>query len=98
MTVRETVRAKSFRLLTDGKLRIHEVGNGKVSATIHGDTGTYRLGYHPRVRGGWFCTCPYRSAEMPVRREAAMCSHLLALIAVIDVQQLTTGELLPVFT
>lgn len=84
---RETVREKAVRLLADGKLRIHQVGDGKVTATIHGDTGTYRLGYHPRVPGGWYCTCPYRPSEIPAAGQYAMCSHLLALVAVIGLPQ-----------
>lgn len=105
MTVRETVRAKAGRLLLSGALRIHHVSDGKVTATIHGDTGTYRLGYHPRVPGGWYCTCPARPPRrsmtalapagmaaalgFPPPRAAGMCSHLLALVSVIEADPVT---------
>jgi hypothetical protein len=72
MPVRETTQAKAARFLLGGQLRIREMHAGRITATVAGDTGTYRLGFHPRVRGGWYCTCPSR----------VPCSHLAALQSV----------------
>lgn len=74
MPVRESVSDKAGRLLVSGSLCILELTDDRITAEIGGDTGSYRLGFHPRVRSGWFCQCP---ARVP-------CSHLFALWSVID--------------
>lgn len=72
MTVRETTKAKAGRYLLGSRLRIIEMRDGRIRAVVTGDTGTWRLGYDPRVRAGWYCLCPAR----------VLCSHLIALKSV----------------
>jgi hypothetical protein len=76
---RETTHAKALRYLIAGKLRVIRVTPDEITAVITGDTGTYRLGWHRRVRGGWYCMCP---AYTPA------CCHLIALKVVVTVPSL----------
>jgi hypothetical protein len=67
----ENAKEKSHRLLTTGRVRIHEAGRWYVSATVQGDSGNYVVTYE---RGKWVCPCAYIGA----------CSHILALRQVTD--------------
>lgn len=69
----KTARDKAFRLLTEGRLIVREVGlpshPGRIVAECRGDSGEiYMLGYDP-IREEWRCGCPARTE----------CSHLKAL-------------------
>jgi uncharacterized Zn finger protein len=68
---REHRRAKAARLLIEGRLTVLSAHQGRVRATVRGDSATYRLGFD---RGRWWCHCPARGR----------CSHLVALASVID--------------
>lgn len=72
---RETIEAKAKRYLAEGRVRLIEVSARKIDAVVHGETGTWRCGWHPKVRGGWWCICP---AHTPT------CCHLDALKLVAD--------------
>jgi uncharacterized Zn finger protein len=66
---RESAATKGRRYLTEGRLNIEHVGDGRIVASCRGDLGdVYRLGYDP-AKQEWRCTCPARQR----------CSHLVAL-------------------
>ena len=69
---RETPQAKAARYLAAGALTVVSVDGDRITATINADTGTYALGHHPRVPGGWWCGCPSRRS----------CAHIIALALV----------------
>jgi len=69
---RETVIDKARRYLASGALTVVSVDGDRITATIHADTGTWALGHHPRVAGGWWCGCPARR----------WCAHIIALALV----------------
>lgn len=79
MHVAETKEQKAQRYLSERRLIItHVVPDGKVVATCRGDGGeVYNLGWDPRGRGRWGCTC---EANADFHRE---CSHLIALKMVV---------------
>jgi uncharacterized Zn finger protein len=70
--------AKGRRLLTEGRLRVLDVGAGTASAECRGDSGmTYVLGRD--TSGRWSCSCEAKGR----------CSHLIALQLVVA---LTPGK------
>jgi uncharacterized Zn finger protein len=75
---RENAVAKGRRLLTEGRLRVLDVGAGTASAECRGDSGmTYVLGRD--TSGRWSCSCEAKGR----------CSHLIALQLVVA---LTPGK------
>ncbi len=68
----ENAEQKGRRLLTEGRLTIKAlVERGLIVAECKGDSGAiYHLGYDPRGRGEWRCSCPALGKR---------CSHLVAL-------------------
>jgi uncharacterized Zn finger protein len=71
MPGRENVQTKAHRLLKEGRITVHRVGDGSriIYAQARGDSAhIYDLGYDPRNQG-WRCTCEARGE----------CSHLVAL-------------------
>ncbi len=76
-TGRESAALKAARILVERRLTVTALHRGRITARCRGDEQTYHLGYNPTGRG-WWCHC----AEMRGR-----CSHLLALAAVVDVNQ-----------
>lgn len=76
----ETKEQKAQRYLAERRLIITAIlpPTGKVVATCRGDGGeVYQLGWDPRGRGRWGCTC---EASAVFHRE---CSHLIALKMVV---------------
>lgn len=71
----ETIEQKAHRALTEGRLVIERIHAGVIVASCRGfsDGEVYRLGYDPRGKGQWRCTCD-ASAKFHRR-----CSHLIAL-------------------
>lgn len=68
---RECAAVKGRRYLAEGRLRVESLDRVSVLASCRGMGETYRLGYR---RGGWWCECP----------AASRCSHLTALMLVVD--------------
>lgn len=74
-----TAERKAMRLLLERRLAVLRRDDrgeleGLIVATCRGDSGVYHLGYDPRGRGKWRCTCPELRGE---------CSHLTALRMVV---------------
>lgn len=74
-----TAERKAMRLLLERRLvvvRRETTGElaGLIVATCRGESGSYDLGYDPRGRGRWRCTCPELQGN---------CSHLAALKMVV---------------
>lgn len=67
----ENIEQKARRYLTEGRLCVTSRNRqtGAIIATCRGTEGTYDLGFDPKGRGEWRCTCP-----APRR-----CAHLVAL-------------------
>lgn len=74
----ETKEQKALRYISERRLNIARADeDGWVVAHCRGDDGEYRLGWDPRGRGRWGCTC---EANSTFNRE---CSHLIALKMVV---------------
>lgn len=68
---REDASTKARRLLAEGRVRVLAASETEthISAEVRGDSASvYTCGYEADA-GGWWCSCPARSA----------CSHTLAL-------------------
>ncbi len=70
---RENAEARGKRYLTEGRLIVDHVSNGRVLARCRGTGATWNLGF---LNGVWFCECPARTR----------CSHRWALALVTSVQ------------
>jgi uncharacterized Zn finger protein len=65
--MRENSEAKGRRYLSEGRLTVGLISNGRILATCRGGEGNdYVLGFNER---GWHCDCP----------ALGMCAHLHAL-------------------
>jgi uncharacterized Zn finger protein len=65
--VRESSEAKGRRYLSEGRLTVRLISNGRILATCRGGEGNdYILGYDS---GRWHCNCP----------ALGHCAHLRAL-------------------
>lgn len=75
--MRENAAAKASRYLTEGRLIVTRVHQGRVTSSCRGE-GHIWLQAH--TAGAWRCTCPARSTA---------CSHLIALrrVVAVDLQE-----------
>jgi len=87
---RETVPAKASRLLAAGRVRVVRLAEGTARGTVRGDTGDYDL--EASHSGEAWCSCPF------VRREGALCSHLIAFGRVIDPVLAAAARIAPPIT
>jgi uncharacterized Zn finger protein len=79
--MRENAAAKGRRLLTEGRLRVLEVGAGTARAECRGDSGmTYVVGRDKS--GHWACSCEAKGR----------CSHLIALMLVVALEPSTNQD------
>lgn len=72
----ESTEKKAHRALSEGRLTVEKIlPNGLIVAVCKGfsDGEVYNLGFDPRGKGSWRCTC---SASADFHRR---CSHLIAL-------------------
>jgi hypothetical protein len=70
---RETARDKADRILTEGRLRVTDVGPTRATARVRGEGHEWTARYRDHR---WTCSCPARTDQ---------CSHLHALRRVIVV-------------
>jgi hypothetical protein len=64
---RESVEQKATRLLLARRVILWRVGPKRIDASVHGDSGTYRVLWHT---GAWSCSCP---------AYAPKCAHITAV-------------------
>ena len=57
--MRETVKEKAVRYLSESRVKVELVSQGRVVATCRSESGQYALDYDPKRRR-WSCSCPAR--------------------------------------